>query len=100
METEKNNEFDWVEDHKPTIYFDDLVFNPHPVLSKFQPDAVQATGHFSINGKWYSVVGGGIGLYGDGVTTFEVWGDDMDDPIGYLTKDEVEEWLLDMQSNI
>jgi len=61
---------------------------------------VQATGNFPINGKWYSVVGGGIGLYGDGVKTFEVWGDDMDDPIGYLTKDEVEEWLLDMQSNI
>jgi hypothetical protein len=38
------------------------------------------------------------GFYGDGVNTFEVYGDDMDDVIGWLTKDEVEEWLIKMQS--
>jgi hypothetical protein len=96
METEKNSEFDWVEDHKPTIYFDDLVFNPHPVLSKFQPDAVQATGHFPINGKWYSVVGGGS-LYGDGIGTFEVWCDGMEEPSGWLSKEEVNNLLLKTQ---
>lgn len=92
----KNKDLDWIEDVNPIIHFENLVFKSHPNGM----GGVQATGKFPINGKWYSVVGGGIGLYGDGVTTFEVWGDDMDDPIGYLTKDEVEEWLLDMQSNI
>jgi len=92
----KNKDLDWIEDINPIIHFENLVFKSHPNGM----GGVQATGNFPINGKWYSVVGGGIGLYGDGVTTFEVWGDDMDDPIGYLTKDEVEEWLLDMQSNI
>ena len=90
----KNKDLDWIEDVNPIIHFENLVFKSHPNGM----GGVQATGNFPINGKWYSVVGGGVGLYGDGVTTFEVWGDDMDDPIGYLTKDEVEEWLLDMQS--
>ena len=92
----KNKDLDWIEDVNPIIHFENLVFKSHPNGM----GGVQATGNFPINGKWYSVVGGGIGLYGDGVNTFEVWGDDMDDPIGYLTKDGVEEWLLDMQSNI
>ena len=92
----ENKDLKWIEDVNPIIHFENLEFNPHPNGM----GGVQATGNFPINNKWYSVVGGGIGSYGDGVTTFEVWGDDMDDPIGYLTKDEVEEWLLDMQSDI
>ena len=90
----KNKDLDWIENVNPIIHFENLVFKSHPNGM----GGVQATGNFPINGKWYSVVGGGVGLYGDGVTTFEVWGDDMDDVIGWLTKDEVEEWLLDMQS--
>jgi len=92
----KNKDLDWIEDVNPIIHFENLVFKSRPNGM----GGVQTTGIFPVNGKWYSVVGGGIGLYGDGVKTFGVWGDDMDDPIGYLTKDEVEEWLLDMQSNI
>ena len=92
----KNKDLDWIENIEPIIHFENLVFKPHPNGI----GGVQARGHFPINGKWYSVVGGGVGLYGDGVNTFEVWGDDMDDVIGWLTKDEVEEWLLEMQSNI
>ena len=90
----KNKDLDWIEDVNPIIYFENLEFKPHHLGR----GAVQATGHFPINGKWYSVVGGGVGLYGDGVNTFEVWGDDMEDPIGYLTKDEVNDWLIEMQS--
>lgn len=90
----KNKDLDWIENVEPIIHFENLEFNPHPLGN----GGVQATGHFPINGKWYSVVGGAFGLYGDGVETFEVWGDDMDDVIGWLTKDEVEEWLLEMQS--
>lgn len=89
----KNKDLDWIEDVEPIIHFENLEFNPHPLGN----GGVQAAGHFPINGKWYSV-GGGIGLYGDGVETFEVWGDDWDDFIGWLTKDGVEEWLLEMQS--
>jgi hypothetical protein len=90
----ENKDLDWIEDINPIIHFENLEFNPHQLGG----GAVQATGHFPVNGKWYSVVGGGIGLYGDGVTTFEVWGDDMDDVIGYLTINEVNEWLIEMQS--
>jgi hypothetical protein len=94
----ENKDMEWIEDINPIIHFENLEFNPHPAFWQAEKSGVQATGHFPINGKWYSVVGGGIGLYGDGVTTFEVWGDDMDDPIGYLTIDEVNEWLIEMQS--
>jgi hypothetical protein len=90
----ENKDFDWINNINPIVYFENLIFKPHPLGR----GAVQATGKFPINGKWYSVVGGGYGLYGDGVNTFEVWGADMDDPMGYLTKSEVEEWLIRMQS--
>jgi hypothetical protein len=90
----ENKDLDWIEDINPIIYFDNLEFKPHPNGR----GGVQATGHFPINGKWYSIVGGAVGLYGDGVNTFEVWGDGMDDVIGYLTKSEVEGWLIEMQS--
>jgi len=66
----KNKDLEWIEKINPIIYFDNLVFKPHPAVM----GGVQATGNFPINGKWYSVVGGGVGLYGDGVNTFEVWG--------------------------
>jgi hypothetical protein len=90
----ENKDLDWLRDVNPIIYFDNLEFKPHPMGL----GGVQATGLFPINGKWYSVVGGMDGFYGDGVNTFEVYGDDMDDVIGWLTKDEVEEWLIKMQS--
>jgi hypothetical protein len=54
----KNKDLDWIENIEPIIHFENLVFNPHPNGL----GGVQATGKFPINGKWYSVVGGGIGL--------------------------------------
>lgn len=90
----ENKELDWIEDINPIIHFENLEFKPH----RLGGGAIQATGHFPINNKWYSVVGGREGLYGDGVNTFEVWGSDMDDVMGWLTVDEVEDWLLQMQS--
>lgn len=94
----KNKDFDWVDSTNPIIYFENLEFKPHPNPWMAEKGGIQATGHFPINGKWYSIVGGADGLYGDGKTTFEVWGDDMEDVMGWLTKDEVEEWLIQMQS--
>ena len=90
----ENKELDWIEDINPIIHFENLEFKPH----RLGFGAVQATGHFPVNGKWYSIVGGGRGLYGDGVNTFEVWGDGMDDVMGWMTIDDVEDWLLQMQS--
>ena len=43
-----------------------------------------------------SVVGGGYGLHGDGKTTFEMWDTkNMDEPEGYMTTDDINQWLND-----
>lgn len=42
-----------------------------------------------------SIVGGGIGLYGDGINTFEMWDYREDEPRGYLTRDEINIYLKD-----
>jgi hypothetical protein len=43
-----------------------------------------------------SIVGGGSGLYGDGITTFEMWDTkNMPDPDGYLTAEDINQWLQD-----
>ena len=47
--------------------FKDLVFEKHSAV----PNGVQAKLSFD-NGQWISVVGGGIGLYGNGTTSFEI----------------------------
>lgn len=40
-----------------------------------------------------SVIGGGLGHYGDGETTFEMWDYREDDPQGHLTAEEINEHL-------
>lgn len=43
-----------------------------------------------------SIVGGGSGLYGDGIATFEMWDTkNMDEPEGYMTTDDINQWLND-----
>ncbi len=43
-----------------------------------------------------SIVGGGVGLHGDGVHTFEMWDTkNMHDPEGYCTKEFIQQWLND-----
>ena len=86
--------------------FNDLVFVPHSV----SPEAVQAK-VFTDNGFTISIVGG-PSIYGDGVNTFEVacWETDgnkewiplsqHDNVIGYRTKDEVVEIILNIESGI
>jgi hypothetical protein len=89
---------DWIRDVDSYIHFDDLEFNPHPNQFIASEGGVQATGHFPSNGKWYSVVTGYHGFYVNGDDSYEVYGDDMEDPLGYLSRDGVEEWLMSMQT--
>lgn len=83
---------------KEVSCFEDLVFAPHRNKIK---GAVQAQ-HELTNGITISVVGGGQGLYGDGIEDFEVgaWqtkgGDwirlsEHDDVIGWRNKEQVTE---------
>lgn len=81
--------------------FKDLKFKPHHVV----PDGVAAVEYFPFSDKgeggWFSVVGGGrsggSGLYGDGVSTFEVFADGMDNPFTYLSKGQVTIEMLGRQ---
>jgi hypothetical protein len=67
--------------------FEDLEFNPH-----FIHGAVKAFLELP-NGTNVSVVGGGSGLHGDGVNTFECWYSDEDEPRGWQSKFQINEEL-------
>lgn len=76
--------------------FSDLEFKPHGVV----PEGVMSSLIFD-NGQFVSVVGGGEGLYGNGVTTFEVGfkggrGDFVVE--GHLSPEEVTQKMIDIQS--
>lgn len=76
--------------------FSDLKFKPHKVV----PKAVMSSLDFD-NDHFISVVGGGTGLYGDGVTTFEVgFSGGIGDFVveGHLSIDEVTQKMIDIQS--
>ncbi len=72
--------------------FKDLKFYPH----RNGLGGRQAILEFD-NGHRISVVGGGYGLYGDGVTTFEIWRSCDGDVKGYLTAEEVTEEMVELQ---
>jgi hypothetical protein len=73
--------------------FKDLEFKPHP--NGF--GGKQAVMEFD-NGHRISVVGGGIGLYGDGVKTFEIWRSCDDDVKGHLTPEEIDQEMIELQN--
>lgn len=81
--------------------FKDLKFKPHHVV----PNGVAAVEYFPFSDKgeggWFSVVGGGrsggSGLYGDGVTSFELYAESMDNPLTYLSKEQVTKEMLGRQ---
>jgi hypothetical protein len=76
--------------------FDDLEFRVHPTLGG---TSKLATMNFRGSG-WISVVGG-PSLYGDGVTTFEVMSSLTDDDVlDYLSKEEVTEHMLELQTPV
>lgn len=61
----------------------------HPVV----PGATQWTYAPKDQDTVISIVGGGYGLYGDGVRTFEMFDFREDGPQGYLTEEEINEHL-------
>lgn len=77
--------------------FKDLRFKSHHIV----PNAVSAVLYLPLidkgEGGWFSVVGGGKGLYGDGKSTFEVWAEDMGNPITYLDKKQITKTMLARQ---
>ena len=72
---------------------DDFTKKVHSVI----PGAVQYLYELNDdNDNVISIVGGGYGIYGDGVRTFEMWDTkNMYDPQGYMSTDEINQWLLD-----
>jgi hypothetical protein len=79
------------------VRFEDLKFINHPVSLGRLGIRIQAKGE--INGKWYSVVGG-ANLWGDGINTFEMWTEKMENdkkgPAEYISKEEVEKIIIDL----
>jgi hypothetical protein len=70
---------------KLKIYsFDDLEFQPHTVI----PSGKQAKLEFK-DGSNVSVIGGSMGCYGNGDTTFEVWYSDEEDPRGWQSREDI-----------
>jgi len=64
----------------------------HPLI----PGAVQYMLHDTDGKRLYSVVGGAMGLHGDGVRTFEMYSDLVGDVVlSYATADEINEYLLE-----
>jgi hypothetical protein len=72
---------------------EDFTGKPHRVV----PGAYQWLFEYNNDtDEMISIVGGGSGLYGDGITTFEMWDTkNMDEPQGYMTTDDINQWLND-----
>jgi hypothetical protein len=81
------------------ITHEKLKFELHPMSFRYDKQKAIRS-HGLIKNKWYSIVGGGKGLHGDGVNNFEVWTEKMEseglDPAGYCTPEEVEELIIDL----
>ena len=74
------------------LTFDDLEFKPHGLMS----GVIHAKMTFE-NGHKISVVGGDMGLHGDGINTFEIWRSCDGGVHGYLTKEEVTKKMIELQ---
>jgi hypothetical protein len=62
----------------------------HPLI----PGAVQYKLYDTDGSRLYSVVGGGVGIHGDGKVTFEMYSDLVGDVVlSYATADEINEYL-------
>jgi len=76
---------------------DDFEVSPHSIIpgakqwSLKVPDdsPIIETSDFIAGQTIISVVGGGMGLYGNGVTTFEMWDYREDDIHGHLSAEDI-----------
>jgi hypothetical protein len=71
---------------------EDFVIRPH-----FIPGAQQWLYSYNDNSNdMISIVGGGIGINGDGEETFEMWDTkNMMDPMGYMSREDIQKWFED-----
>jgi len=82
------------------IKFDDLVFKAHSVVK----GGVMAYKEFE-DGSYLSIVGGGVGLYGNGTTSFEVMSNrthkqmGSDGVRGWIGKEKINRMLNYIQKN-
>lgn len=79
--------------------FEDLVFKPHPIGIK---EARQAVIKFD-NSVELSVIIGSyekVGFYSNGINTYEAYcmNCEEDEPMGYLTTDEVTAYMIELQN--
>ena len=70
------------------VFPQDFLRKAHQVVSGATQWVYPTTGDAVI-----SIAGGGYGLYGDGVRTFEMFDFRDDEPQGYLLEDEINEHL-------
>lgn len=85
-------------DRNKPITFKDLEFQPHKVGMFFDGHAtffIEKVGRVSVVGPYRNVFGL---LLEDREGTYEVWAMDLwEEPIGYLSIEELDEILLDLQ---
>lgn len=99
LNKEMGYDFDFIKEVYPKEVktFSDLKFGCH--ANDWMEGAVQAVLTFD-NKHYVSVIGGGQGLYGDGVKTFEVGfplPDDSIDVVGWLSPEEVTLLMIEIQ---
>jgi len=76
--------------------FKDLEFKSHAMCETSKCDFKQAKMKFD-NGKEVSVLLGKV-FYSNGIDTYEAWDlSEKEGPLGYLTENEVTEYMLKLQ---
>lgn len=87
------NQFDDYEEENLEImkFPDDFTKESHVNV----PNATQWKLYNNDNEVIISIVGGGLGLYGDGVKTFEMYDFREDGPQGYMSIEEINQHLND-----
>ena len=77
--------------------FEDIVFKPHSVYRNSVMASIKFPNGYSISVVGGSRTEGGCFLYGNGVTSFEIWCSDEEDVRGWQTPEEVTEQMIRLQ---
>jgi len=73
---------------KTLTFPESFTSKPHPL-----PNATQWVITNKLGIPIISVVGGGYGMYGNGITTFEMYDYREEEPQGYMTREEITKYL-------